>query len=395
MQKIIIFTSPGGGGHMSASNALESYLKDQYEVEQIFLLEDLLKNFDPFQCLTLGLQTGEGIYNKLMYHKQWWLINIIYFLGRFYFKPFQPFMRKKIIAYLKNTNADMVISVIPIFNNIIMQAAEDLDIPFLLMPTDLDIRSFVYNIKNPWYKKFHLSIIYNEQNIKKNIKTVQIQDHFVSYNGFPLRQEFFESKNSQELRANMGIQPEVPIIMLMMGLQGAHTLVSCVDNLKNIQAPIHLLVCIGKNKAITGQLESIPLPSWTTMSIIEQTPYISNLMAISTLIITKAGSASFSEAINMELPMIIDGTSGGLIWERFNHEFTGKNGLGVVISDYKQLTPYITEFLQDQTHATRIKNNLKKFHQKDTPKKITLRIASMLYSSYQYEGSTLALVKKT
>ena len=115
MQKIIIFTSPGGGGHMSASNALATYLKDDYEVIQTYLLADVLKSFDPVYLASFGKCSGEAAYNAITPYNQWWLLNLIYRIGRVCFVPFEPFMRKRIVQYLKDTNADMVISVIPIF----------------------------------------------------------------------------------------------------------------------------------------------------------------------------------------------------------------------------------------------------------------------------------------
>jgi len=73
------------------------------------------------------------------------------------------------------------------------------------------------------------------------------------------------------------------------------------------------------------------------MDIIEETNRISEYMAVSNLLITKSGTASFCEAIQMHLPMVIDATSSTLVWERFNHNFTINNGLGTVIKIYNQL----------------------------------------------------------
>lgn len=193
MQKIIIFTSPGGGGHLSASNALQSYLKDSYHVASFFLLADVLKSFDPFYYITGGKRSGEQTYNFLMIHNQWRLINIIYYLGRLYFKPFKRFMRKKIVSFLKEQEADMVISVIPIFNDVIMQAAQELDIPFLLIPTDLDIRSFCYNIKGAYHKKFHLSLAFNDPVIKEQAQQFGIKDHQISFLWVPLARRIFRA----------------------------------------------------------------------------------------------------------------------------------------------------------------------------------------------------------
>ena len=307
---------------MSASNALTTYLKDDYEITQVCLLADILKSFDPILFATFGKCGGEATYNAITPYNQWWLLNLIYRLGRIYFLPFEPFMRKRIVQYLKETNADMVISVIPIFNKVILQAAQELDIPFLLMPTDLDIRSFTYNLHYPSYKKFHLSLIFDDVVIKNQAYRKGIEDHFITYNGFPLRPEFFEVKNPTALRASMGIEQTMPVVMIMMGSLGANSLVQCVEHLKDLHVPMHLLVCIGKFQGIKESLQAIELPPWIAMDIVEETNRISDYMAVSNLLITKSGTASFCEAIHMRLPMVIDATSSTLVWERFNHRFT-------------------------------------------------------------------------
>ena len=395
MQRVILFTSAGGGGHLSASNALATYLKDDYEVTQVCLLADILKSFDPILLATLGKCGGEATYNAITPYNQWWLLNLIYRLGRIYFVPFEPFMRKRIVQYLKENNADMVISVIPIFNKVILQAAQELDIPFLLMPTDLDIRSFVYNVRYPSYKKFHLSLIFDDAAIKKPAYRKGIDDHYITYDGFPLRSEFFEKKDPAALRASMGIEPNIPVVMIMMGSLGANNLVECVKHLKDLPDRMHLLVCIGKHQTIKGPLEAIQLPCWITMDIVEETNRISDYMAVSNLLITKSGTASFCEAIHMHLPMVIDATSSTLIWERFNHKFTLDKGLGMVIKNYEQLPQFVAEFFKNPAMSREIKHNLSLIRLKDTPEKVRSRVARMLRPSYQYGNLVMAYGKKS
>jgi processive 1,2-diacylglycerol beta-glucosyltransferase len=386
----------GGGGHMSASNALETYLKEDHDVVQCCLLADILKSFDPILFATFGKCAGEATYNAITPYKQWWLLNLIYRLGRLYFLPFEPFMRKRIVQYLKDTNADMVISVIPMFSKITLQACKELDIPFLLMPTDLDIRSFVYNIHYPTYKKFHLSLIFDDTSIKNFAYRQGINNHYISYNGFPLRPEFYEHKEPVTLRTTMKIPQDKPVIMILMGSLGTGNLELCVKSLQELTVPVHLLVCIGKYQAIKERLLAIELAPSITMDIIEETNRISDYMAISNLLITKSGTASFCEAIHMHLPMIIDATtSSALIWEKFNHKFTIKNGLGMVMKQYDQLAPYVQEFFQNPNMARDIQYNLNLIRSQDTPEKIRTRTARMLRPAYQYGNLAIAFGKKS
>jgi UDP-N-acetylglucosamine:LPS N-acetylglucosamine transferase len=114
------------------------------------------------------------------------------------------------------------------------------------------------------------------------------------------------------------------------------------------------------------------------------------------LLITKSGTASFCEAIHMHLPMIIDATtSSALIWEKFNHKFTIKKGLGLVMKQYNQLAPYVQEFFQNPNIAREIKHNLSLIRSQNTAEKIRMRVARLLRPTYQYGNLTLAYGKKS
>ena len=131
------------------------------------------------------------------------------------------------------------------------------------------------------------------------------------------------------------------------------------------------------------------------MDIVEETNRISDYMAVSNLLITKSGTASFCEAIHMHLPMVIDATSSTLIWERFNHKFTLDKGLGMVIKNYEQLPQFVAEFFKNPAMSREIKHNLSLIRLKDTPEKVRSRVARMLRPSYQYGNLVMAYGKKS
>lgn len=395
MQKIIVFTGIGGGGHKSVTKALSTCLQDDYQIVPVCLLHDVLSSFDPIYFTTGGKYAGEETYNTLAMYNQWWLLNLYYRLGRIYFTPFNIFMRKAVTQYLMEQNADMVISVIPIFNNVIMQAAQDLDIPFLLAPTDLDIRAFVYNLKGLYYKKFHLSLIIDDSSIRLQARQFGILNSQISSNGILLRSEFFEHKNIPELKKNMSIDNSLPSILLMMGSLGANNLVEGVQILKTLPFPCHILVCIGKHKALESILKEILIPEWVRLTILQETDCISDYMAISDLLISKSGSVTFCEAIHMGLPMGIVATRPSLAWEKFNHSFAINREFGFVSHNYRYLPSLINEFFRDPNRAHTAKNNMKKLAFYDTPVKLKMLIDQMLFPANNYRSCLVSFNKNS
>ena len=62
------------------------------------------------------------------------------------FKLLYPFIKKRIKKRLLKEKVDILISVIPWFNDYFLDIAQELGIPFLLMPTDLEASHFFNNI---------------------------------------------------------------------------------------------------------------------------------------------------------------------------------------------------------------------------------------------------------
>lgn len=71
MKKVIIFTSSGGGGHISATQALKEYLGDAYDVHDAYIFRDVLMSLDFVRILTLGRWSNEEFFNFLISKKKY------------------------------------------------------------------------------------------------------------------------------------------------------------------------------------------------------------------------------------------------------------------------------------------------------------------------------------
>jgi len=170
-KKILILSSNGGGGHTAVSNALRDYLNNDYEIIIINVFTELLGALDHANTFSKKRFSGEGLYNYLLAHKWYRLINLYFSAGSWYYNTLMgKSSRKLMYDFFSQGKFDLIISVIPIVNNIALDAAEKANIPFLLIPTDLDIRTFIQKIKNPTYKKFKLAIPFLTPETEKVIK---------------------------------------------------------------------------------------------------------------------------------------------------------------------------------------------------------------------------------
>lgn len=378
MKKIIILTSAGGRGHISVTHALQSYLKDLYLTQPVFIFSEVLRQLDLVQILTRNRYTGEDVYNFLLRKKWYRLINLFYTVGARFFS----FNRKKsqaiIKQYLKEQAPDMVISVIPLVNDPIIAAARELNLPCLIIPTDLDNTTFIYGMKPPYDKNFHYALPLNDGDIKRTVEPAHIPAAQISATGFILRKAFFNAKDPAALKQSLQIPPHKPVILILFGGQGSRDFITFAKELAALPVPAHLIFCIGKSELLAQQLDAIAMPSRITTTILGFTEQIDDIMAIADICISKSGSLSVCEALFMNLPLILDATSGVLAWEKLNHRFIQTHNLGLILTHRKQTVPTVMKLLGNSERLRDIKKNLVSLEKRTSPDLIRQLISQIL-----------------
>lgn len=379
-KKIIIFTSSGGNGHVSAMLAIQSYLQSEYAIKSVFIFEEVFKNIDPVALITFGKATGEDVYNFFLRRKWYKLLNLLYRVGNWYFSLRTQTMIRYLDAYLAQEKPDIIISVIPLINGIILQSAQNHYLPFLLVPTDLDVTTFVRDIKNgAAYSKFQMTLGLNDPLVWAPVKAKNISNQKVTITGLPLRADFFEPKDTSALKKEFNIPQEKPVILLIMGGQGNTGIQSFAQQLAHLSFPAHLIICAGKDESLKQQLATITFNADISCTILGFTQRISDLLAISDLLITKSGSVSFWEGIYMNVPMILDATCALLYWEKLNHTLLKKYNLGLCLNRTQDINTAVTQLLKDQRTYAQIKENLKSLNKKQ----LNLEIRPILHKMTQ------------
>ncbi|HRN78347.1 MAG TPA: hypothetical protein PLU71_03850 [Candidatus Dependentiae bacterium] len=363
-KKVIIFTSSGGGGHVAAAQALEQYLGDEYDIVIHYIFAGILKNFDPIYLITLGYWHSEKLYNLFIVGKWYRVLNSLYYVGKPYINLLNTKITHLIYNYLHTHKADVVISVIPFINNACIAAAEKLDIPFFLFPLDLDASHFVYNITKQTYKNFYIGLPFDTILSKKILSKYHMPAAQIFVSGAILRTDFFYPKNITLLKEKNNIPIFKPVLLLLMGSAGSHASYIYFKQLLQITQPLHIIIVLGRHKAMRSKFEAIHIPIHISVTIFGFVQDIANLMTIADLSIMKSGSLSVCEAIYSNMPMLLDASGPILKWERLNHVFVEQNGLGQSITDYRQIPQIVDSILKNTNYLIQIKQNFSKIEKK-------------------------------
>ena len=360
MKKILILTSIGGGGQVTVDKALTQSLKDEYTTKSVLYFSQVLNCVDPLSLVSFGHYSGEDFYNYAQKKRLARFMQACYYLSRWYYHLFSRFLIKRTTVYLKEEKPDLVISIIPIVNDIIAKSCKQLNIPFLIIPPDLDIGFFTQDMKGPYSKKLFVALPFDNTMSRESLASANIPDDQILTIKYPLRHDFFEKKDIKNIKKEYTVTDNRPIVLLLMGAQGNHGSYTFAKELTKLKKPIHLFICIGRNESIKKTLETIDFPAHITPHIIGYTDRMSDLMAMADIMISKTGIVSVMEGLYSNTPIIADQTEFALSWELFNQHFLKKYNCGFILKDLNCLVPLVSELLNDERLLNEIKNNINK-----------------------------------
>jgi len=356
----LVFMSKGGGGHISVSNALKNYL-DEYEIVIANFFEDVMPSIDTIRSLTFGKASGEDIYNFCLQNRFVSLANGFTRLGAWTLRQRSAQIEPLLFDFVIKQKPDFIVSVIPVVNFAILEVAKKLNIPFIVVTNDLDTTNYINGISKICYNKFYYTISFSDRDIYRKFRSAHIPKKQVTVTGFPLRPEFYESnKNKSQIKRDFQIPENKQVVMVLMGGAGSFVCYRYVKTIMRMKKPMHIVACIGRDERLRGLITALPFPPHITISVVGFTNRVSDLMAVSDVLVTKAGPNSICEAMASNLPVLIDQTTGNIWWETLNVDFVIKNKIGDIVKRFKEVNNKITKFLEDAEYVKSIKARMAK-----------------------------------
>jgi processive 1,2-diacylglycerol beta-glucosyltransferase len=138
--------------------------------------------------------------------------------------------------------------------------------------------------------------------------------------------------------------------MLLMGGIGSTATYDYVKKIASMNLNVHLLICLGNNEQLAKDIRKISFNKSVSITIIPFTLRISDLMAVSDLLITKSGPGTINEGIYMELPMLVDCSRSMLAWENANLNLVVQNHLGDAVKSLDMLEGLLNKYINNKTY---------------------------------------------
>ena len=103
----------------------------------------------------------------------------------------------------------------------------------------------------------------------------------------------------------LGLQPGLPVVMLMGGGLGLGPLREVLLALDSVAVPLQIAAVAGNNSGLQQELSAAAAGLRHQTTVFGYTPYVRELMQAAALLITKPGALTISEALAAGLPMLL------------------------------------------------------------------------------------------
>ncbi len=336
-----------GGGHRSAALALKAVIETLDYPWQVRLvnLQEVLDSLDIFRKLT-GIRL-EDIYN-LVLEKGWtfgsrYLLPCMHGVIRLYHRS----QVRVLAAFWRTQKPDLVVSLVPNFNRALFQSLQKTS-PGTPMVTILtDLADFPPHF---WMERQDQYLICGTDYAREQARKMGYAANRVfKTSGMILRPEFYRVPeiDKERERRKLGLDPNVPTGLVLFGGAGSNVMYSIAKRLGNSPLKVQLIMICGKNEKLRRRLER--LKTKNTIALEGFTKEIPRYMALSDFFVGKPGPGSISEALKMNLPVIVEQNAWTLPQERYNARWIAEKQAGIVLKNFRQIEGAVERLLEAES----------------------------------------------
>lgn len=211
-------------------------------------------------------------------------------------------------------------------------------------------------IQNHKYEDY---IIVSNEIVKKEVLKFGVDEKKICPFGIPLSSKFKVTDDKEKIKLKYNIKNNKPIILFFGGgSMGSNFTYNYLKALLKLKLDINIIFVAGKNVELQNKVNDLVMKENTpNITVLGFTNDVSNLLNIATLVITKPGGLSVTEALEMKTPMILIPGNGGQ--ENYNANFVTKNKFGLRVRTPFQLSRIMKKINNNPEIVQNMYNNLK------------------------------------
>jgi len=173
--------------------------------------------------------------------------------------------------------------------------------------------------------------------------------------GIPIDPKFARQSDREEVARKLGIDLSVPVILVMGGGQGLGPIKTIVKSLNNLETDLQLIVIAGVNTKLYKGLKKMRLTK--KHLLFKYVHNVDELMAVSSIIITKPGGLTISEVLAKGLVSVVVNPIPGQ--EENNTRYLIKNNAAFRIKKASHVSGIVEGLLSNRKNYDIMRANAK------------------------------------
>lgn len=333
---ILILSGNYGDGHLQAANAIQQAMRISRPEVSVVVIDFMAWNHPYTHPISRylymrGIQKFPSVYGYLFQktrdnHSSAFL------------KTFSRIGMKRLLKLLQEVKPSVVVSTFPFAAAALsrLKAYGLIDVPTVTVITD-------HTDHNYWIHAHTDHYIVGSDYVRQGLRRAGIDDRQIAVTGIPVRPEFSRTYSKELLKAEHGLDPDLPTVLVIGGGQGMFG--DGVQILEQMPDRLQLIVVCGHNQKLLHKLSEHAERSKHRILLTGYITYIHELMIVSDLIITKPGGLTTSEAIALEVPMLFYKPLPGQ--EQDNARFLLQAGVALQARNSQELRDVLAEVLRN------------------------------------------------
>jgi UDP-N-acetylglucosamine:LPS N-acetylglucosamine transferase len=338
-----------GGGHRAAATALDMSIGIQRRPWEVSLT-NLQELMDPLDIVKkyAGIRI-QDVYNTML--RRGWtlgspqLLRVLQVVIRAYHGQTVRLLE----AHWKETQPDMVISFVPHFNRAMCQSfsAAFPGRPFVTILTD--IADYPPHF---WIERQQQYLICGSDRAVEQARSMGHPDYRIfRASGMILHPRFYDApiENRVAMRERLGLRPDLPTGLVLFGGHGSNVMLEIAERLDQSALDLQLIFVCGKNEKLANALRS--RKSRVPCFVEGFTTLVNEYMQLADFFIGKPGPGSVSEALAMQLPVIVECNAWTLPQERYNAEWVVEKEVGLVLRSFAKIDAAVAQLIEPSALA--------------------------------------------
>jgi processive 1,2-diacylglycerol beta-glucosyltransferase len=362
--RILLFYASYGNGHLQVSSSLQECFKNN-GFSQVIMIDLFAEAYPLFNEFT-----------KFLYKKSFTIFPHLY--GWLYYRTktmqhesmisqwFHRFGTQKLEQIIEDERPDLIINTFPMLAIAELKKRTKSNLPLYMVLTD-------YELHNRWIHKEINKFYVASKELKNQIVRFGIPQERIKVSGIPIKEAFILPNENVKLYEKYGISPVQAkvTVLIMAGSYGSLiNLKQICEQLATNEELLIIAVC-GNNVPLLKEMEQAFMDH-PRVILFGYYEHIHELMALASLVITKPGGITVSEAISLCLPMLLFRPVPGQ--ERENAKYLVGKGAALISNNKNQLIEQIQTLLQDYKKLNHMRSSIQQLRKQNASETIVMDI---------------------